>query len=1032
MINSLQTSTKLYILVFILSIPNIGIGTYGILEMKTMNKNTQTLYADRMLALQQLTQIRYSYITGLLNTVEALKNHRISPLTAINQIIAAEKQINAYWKAYLKTALSPKEYQLVQQTIFLKQQADKAIASLKKKIQSSKLTDTTIDNEMLLVVNPVMVKVNELTQLQINISNKLYKSNEYLYNTTEQKILMLMMLSLLFSAVLIFFIIANTQQYVKKLQLGSRKIKEAEEKYRTFIKYAGDSILIMNQNRQIIDANDSASNLLGYRYEELLNMNISAVIDVENCGDDTSILHEKKVIRKDGSVIDTEMNVRVLEGAGYISIIRDITERKKAQVSIEESEAKYRYLFQNNPAYIMVWDLETLQILEVNDMVINRYGYDATEWNNMSVLMYRPEEDHDKIKDFAQKMLNSNQPVVKKTWRHLRKNGEEILMEIYSHKITYRGRKAILSLANDVTEQVRVATALRKSEEKFYALIDYAADAIFWVDDNGIIFDVNQSATKLLHYTKEELIGKTVIDLHPPDSRHTVPFIWDTLRKEKSLIDERLLQRKDGTSVEVEISRNILPDGSGAIAIVRDITERNIVIRQLKASEERIMRIMQHSPIPLTITLANRTISFTNNQFIKVFGYTLDDIPNADIWWQLAYPNEAYRNYVHQEWKDRIERHIATGMPFEPLEAIIRCKDGTNRYIEFHFVDMGNEFLVNFYDITERKLAEEKLKQSEERHRVLVENISDGILLVNEHWNVVYQSPSVERIVGFTLEDRKGQTVTSYIHPDDIQYFRNQYEKAYKSPNMPIQGKFRARHKDGFYIWLEVFMMNLLHNENVKGYVITYRDITEQKKFEEQQLLMSLIVNSSNDAIISKTLDGIITSWNHGAERILGYSAQESIGQHILMIVPAELEYEEDELLNKIQRGQSVDYFITKRVRKDGTVIDVSTTVSPIKDSLGNVIGCSKILRDISEQKRTQDLLKTQNEKLLEIAKFQSHMVRRPVANVIGLISLLNLDDPAAPTNLKIIPKLEVAAKELDDIIHQIVQKTSEIKTFKS
>jgi PAS domain S-box-containing protein len=148
-----------------------------------------------------------------------------------------------------------------------------------------------------------------------------------------------------------------------------------------------------------------------------------------------------------------------------------------------------------------------------------------------------------------------------------------------------------------------------------------------------------------------------------------------------------------------------------------------------------------------------------------------------------------------------------------------------------------------------------------------------------------------------------------------------------------------------------------------EGIFILSVDISERKKMEEQQVLSASIINSTDDAIMSKNTDGIITSWNHGAEKTFGYSPEEIIGKHIITLIPPELQSEEVEIMAKIKRGESVDHYETQRVRKDGTVIYVSLTISPIKDSLGNVVGASKISRDTTERmKAEQDRTKAENE----------------------------------------------------------------------
>jgi PAS domain S-box-containing protein len=136
------------------------------------------------------------------------------------------------------------------------------------------------------------------------------------------------------------------------------------------------------------------------------------------------------------------------------------------------------------------------------------------------------------------------------------------------------------------------------------------------------------------------------------------------------------------------------------------------------------------------------------------------------------------------------------------------------------------------------------------------------------------------------------------------------------------------------------------------------QDMSEPKQAEEITGLLAAIVASSDDAIISKSLDGIITSWNKSAERIFGYTSEETIGQHITLIIPAERHAEESDILARLRRGERVDHFHTVRRRKDGSLLDVSLTISPVRDSSGRVIGASKVARDITAQKQAEQALR--------------------------------------------------------------------------
>jgi PAS domain S-box-containing protein len=146
------------------------------------------------------------------------------------------------------------------------------------------------------------------------------------------------------------------------------------------------------------------------------------------------------------------------------------------------------------------------------------------------------------------------------------------------------------------------------------------------------------------------------------------------------------------------------------------------------------------------------------------------------------------------------------------------------------------------------------------------------------------------------------------------------------------------------------------------------RDITQRKEVERTTGLLAAIVDSSDDAIISKSLDGVISSWNKGAERMFGYTADEAIGQHITLIIPQDRRQEEVTIIERLKRGERVDHFETVRVRKDGTPLDISLTISPVRDGEGRVIGASKVARDITEKKRAEQALRESKERLRSFA----------------------------------------------------------------
>jgi PAS domain S-box-containing protein len=205
--------------------------------------------------------------------------------------------------------------------------------------------------------------------------------------------------------------------------------------------------------------------------------------------------------------------------------------------------------------------------------------------------------------------------------------------------------------------------------------------------------------------------------------------------------------------------------------------------------------------------------------------------------------------------------------------------------------------------------------------------------------------------------------------------------------------------------------------DRVVGASKIVRDISDRKKTDESRFRLAAVVESADDAIISKDLNGIVNSWNEGARRMFGYTADEMIGQSILQLIPIELHYEEAAILSRLRAGERVDHFETRRTRKDGSTIELSVTISPIRDGSGRVIGASKIARDISDRRRIERLL-LQSEKIAatgRMAAAVAHEINNPLEAVMNLIFLARQNSPPAG---KAYQHLKMAEEELERVSH--------------
>lgn len=258
----------------------------------------------------------------------------------------------------------------------------------------------------------------------------------------------------------------------------------------------------------------------------------------------------------------------------------------------------------------------------------------------------------------------------------------------------------------------------------------------------------------------------------------------------------------------------------------------------------------------------------------------------------------------------------------------------------------------------------------EERARLaaIVQSSDDAIIGKTLDGIVTSWNDAATRIFGYTAEEMIGESITVLIPPDRQDEEPRILEKLKKGEKIDHFETKRLT-KNGQLLDVSLTISPIKDSRNqVIGASKIARNITRQKDSEIRSARLAAIVHSSDDAIIGKTLDGIITSWNDAATRIFGYTEKEMIGSSITRLIPEDRQDEEPRILEKLKRGEQVDHFETKRLTKSGELIDISLTISPIKDSDNNIIGASKIARDITRQKMKDQQLKESEERFRKLA----------------------------------------------------------------
>ena len=310
------------------------------------------------------------------------------------------------------------------------------------------------------------------------------------------------------------------------------------------------------------------------------------------------------------------------------------------------------------------------------------------------------------------------------------------------------------------------------------------------------------------------------------------------------------------------------------------------------------------------------------------------------------------------------------------------------------------------------RVANRRATERREVFRVTLRSIGDAVITTDTEGCITYLNEVAESLTGWSHQDA----------------LRQPLERVFKIVNevtrQPVENPAMRALREGVVVGLANHTVLIkkdgsecpiddsaapIRNEQgyVSGCVLIFRDVTAQRLVEREKAnqlltarLHAAIVESSNDAIISKSLDGIIQSWNAAAERLFGYTAEQAIGRHISLVIPLERLAEEDEIIANLKAGQRIEHYETERLRSDGQRVEVSLTISPIKDDSGNVIGASKIARDITDRKRAEgelqrlaadlsDADRRKNEFLATLA----HELRNPLAPMTNMLEVLKRAD---------------------------------------
>lgn len=406
------------------------------------------------------------------------------------------------------------------------------------------------------------------------------------------------------------------------------------------------------------------------------------------------------------------------------------------------------------------------------------------------------------------------------------------------------------------------------------------------------------------------------------------------------------------------------------------------------------------------------TINTWNAAATRMFGYSAREMIGQSV--LLLVPpdlhHEELANLDKLQQGERID-HCQTqrirkgGQRIDVSVAVSPIKDAGGRVIGSALIarDLGSEHR----DLVARA-----------RLAAIVQSSEDAIVAKDLNGVITDWNAAAERMFGYTAEEIVGRSVLTII-PPELQHQEPDILRKIRNGERIEHFETYRVHKLGHRVEVSLSISPIRDaGGRVIGASKIARDISQRMRADNALMTLAAIVESSEDAIISKTLDGIIMTWNASAERLFGYKPEEIIGHSVLRLIPRELHYEEPQIIARLKSGQRIQHFETRRMRKNGEIFDISLTVSPIKDATGRVIGASKIVRDISDRKAAEAAL-IEKEKLVatgRLAATLAHEVNNPLESITNLAYLLAKH-----------PTMDVEARHYSDMLLNEVQRAGEI-----
>ncbi|MCE7742651.1 MAG: PAS domain S-box protein [Candidatus Heimdallarchaeota archaeon] len=777
-------------------------------------------------------------------------------------------------------------------------------------------------------------------------------------------------------------------------KLTSDELQVSEERFKQIFHNTNDGMVVVRRDTdgtfdEIMEVNDIALEMYGYTRDEISDLkpsNFNMSGEEETTEFAQELLEKKKLtferhhITKKGDELFVEISAHLFElGDDTVSltVVRDITERKRENAELVASEEKFRQIFENAADSILIYpiteDNKLGKFIEVNENACKWTGYTREELLMMTPQELQSPEETIGQSDIGKSLLQFGEVTFEGFLIH--KDGSKKPVEYNLNVFTLRGEKVILALARDMSERKRAQKEVELSEERFRQIFHNTNDAIFLShltseNESSQFVEVNDASIRWLGFERNELLTMSSIDITAPEERETNPEIISRIIDKGFATFETMLFSKDKKRIPVEISSHIfkLEDKQVILSIARDITERKRARRDLQESEEKYRRLVDTIPAAIISSDSNGNITFVNLEAVEIHGYNSEDeILGKKTNDLVSDEDKGFASIIMQKC-------IEDGFVHD-VEYNIKRRDGTTLPAEFHAAAIKSTegsitgFIGVVIDIAERKEAEEALKESEEKFRQIFQNAKDAIFI-----HSITKDGDIDNLLEINetaclwLEYSREELLESEVANQgvlDLHFLLEMKDNILDVGSVTFES--RIQNKSGSIKPVE-FSSHLFTLNNEQVLLSIARDITEQKKAEDSikasEERYRTLVETSPDAIVLVDTDYKIQFANPQTAQMFEYDDVDSM----IDLTPIDIIVREDledafSTISDIINQKYSQIINLNALKKGGTRFPVKVNASYVADEEGKTLGVIAVIEDITERAKAELALKESEEK---------------------------------------------------------------------